>query len=115
VHGSSGEEKLIGSLRTDKMTLSPDEFLKEVFGRSADGHYFGGGKDLAGGFEIPIGFLSGDQSEDFNLIKWQVYDRQVKQKIFARIGVKHNLLEPSPSQPSSPEDTGPILTRRGSR
>lgn len=114
VHGSSGEEKLIGSLRTDKVTLSPDEFLKEVFGRSADGHYFGGGKELAGGFEIPIGFLSGDQSEDFNLIKWQVYDRQVKQKIFARIGVKQNLLESSPSQPSSPEDTGPILARRGS-
>src|SRR5438309_9975977 len=33
------EEKLIGSLRTLKFTLDPDEFLKEVFGKDGSGRY----------------------------------------------------------------------------
>lgn len=115
VRSSDGEEKLIGSLRTAKVTLGPDEFIKEVFGRGADGSYLGGGKELAGGFEIPIGFLSGGVSEEYSLAKWQVYDRQVKMKLFAKIGLKAGTLEPAPGAAVSPEDTGPILTRRNPR
>jgi nanoRNase/pAp phosphatase (c-di-AMP/oligoRNAs hydrolase) len=115
VHSSDGSERLIGSLRTSKLTLGPDDFLKEVFGKDPDGRYFGGGKELAGGFEIPIGFLAGDHSEEYNQIKWQVYDRQIKQRLFAKIGVNHNGHEaPAPQAPNT-EDTGPVLTRRGSR
>jgi len=33
-----------------------DEFIKEAFGQ--DGQDFGGGRTGAGGFEIPMGFLS---------------------------------------------------------
>jgi nanoRNase/pAp phosphatase (c-di-AMP/oligoRNAs hydrolase) len=108
-----GEERLIGSLRTSKVTLGPDEFLKEVFGKMGNGRYYGGGKELAGGFEIPIDFLAGDQGDEFSLAKWQVYDRQVKQKLFAKIGVKHSEFETPGQGSAAPEDTGPI--RRGSR
>jgi nanoRNase/pAp phosphatase (c-di-AMP/oligoRNAs hydrolase) len=82
------EEKLIGSLRTLKVTLDPDEFLKEVFGKDGTGKYFGGGKPQAGGFEIPVGFLSGGGDEEFRNMKWQVYDRQIGQKLFAKIGAE---------------------------
>ncbi|MBE7472146.1 MAG: bifunctional oligoribonuclease/PAP phosphatase NrnA [Anaerolineales bacterium] len=89
VVGANDEEKLIGSLRTLKITLDPDEFLKEVFGKDPTGHYFGGGKQLAGGFEIPVGFLSGDSTdEEYRRMKWQVYDAQIKQKLFNKIGVE---------------------------
>ena len=82
------EEMLIGSLRTSKITVDPDEFIKATFGKDEVGHYFGGGKILAGGFEIPIGFLSGDYTEEYRELKWQVYDQQIKQKIFAKIGIE---------------------------
>ncbi|MCL7454435.1 MAG: bifunctional oligoribonuclease/PAP phosphatase NrnA, partial [Anaerolineae bacterium] len=60
VRGDDGQERLVGSLRTAKFTLDPDGFIKEVFGKGIEGHWFGGGRDSAGGFSIPIGFLSGD-------------------------------------------------------
>jgi nanoRNase/pAp phosphatase (c-di-AMP/oligoRNAs hydrolase) len=85
-----GQETLIGSMRTSKFTLDPDEFIKEVFGRDSAGRYFGGGKMMAGGFEIPIEFLSGDSSEDFLDLKWRVYDKQIKSKIYKKIGVDQN-------------------------
>jgi nanoRNase/pAp phosphatase (c-di-AMP/oligoRNAs hydrolase) len=85
--GDDDQETMVGSLRTAKFTLDPDEFIKEVFGKGADGRYFGGGKPSAGGFAIPIGFLSGVHDQDFQGLKWQVYDAQIKHKIFAKIGV----------------------------
>ncbi len=81
------EEVLNGSLRTSKLTLDPDEFIKGVFGSNSEGRYYGGGKHMAGGFAIPIGFLSGEPSSDFLDLKWQVFDTQVKAKLYARIGV----------------------------
>jgi nanoRNase/pAp phosphatase (c-di-AMP/oligoRNAs hydrolase) len=91
VIASNQEEKLIGSLRTSKITLDPDEFLKDVFGKDAAGHYFGGGKELAGGFEIPVGFLSGEAGDEaYRQMKWQVYDAQIKQKLFNKIGVEQS-------------------------
>lgn len=86
-------ETLIGSLRTAKFTLDPDAFIKDVFGKSAQGQYFGGGKPAAGGFSIPLGFLSGDHSERYQGLKWQIYDAQIKYKIFAKIGIEQEPLE----------------------
>jgi nanoRNase/pAp phosphatase (c-di-AMP/oligoRNAs hydrolase) len=79
-------EKLVGSLRTSKMTIDPDEFIKDVLGKDARGHYFGGGKLSAGGFEIPVGFLSGGDVDGYQEIKWQVFDNQLKLKFFNKIG-----------------------------
>lgn len=81
------EEILSGSFRTSKITLDPDDFIKDAFGKNDIGKYFGGGKQEAGGFEVPIGFLSGVANKEFEELKWQVYDLQVKQKIFNKIGV----------------------------
>jgi nanoRNase/pAp phosphatase (c-di-AMP/oligoRNAs hydrolase) len=88
VNGTDCEDMISGSLRTTKITLDPDEFLKETFGKDTAGHYYGGGKASAGGFKIPTGFLSGGDSEEYREQKWLVYDEQIRQKLFAKIGVK---------------------------
>lgn len=87
VRSDTQEETLIGSLRTDKFTLNPDEFIKDAFGKDSSGNYFGGGKQSAGGFAIPVGFLSGDFQKEFSELKWNVFDKQIKTKILIKIGV----------------------------
>lgn len=75
-------ELVVGSLRTNKLTLDPDEFIKEAFGQDAQGRFFGGGRSQAGGFEIPLGFLSGfTDSAEYAKMKWNVFDAQIKQKL----------------------------------
>ena len=92
VKDQNQEEMLTGSLRTTKLTLDPDEFIKGIFGANSEGRYYGGGKHMAGGFSIPIGFLAGEPCPDYSELKWQVFNTQVQSKIFARIGVKRDLL-----------------------
>ena len=83
VHDEDEEiELVIGSLRTTKLTLDPDEFIKEAFGKDAQGRFFGGGRYMAGGFEVPMGFLGGfNDNSDYARLKWEVYDTQIKQKL----------------------------------
>lgn len=92
-------EMVVGSMRTDKMTLNPDEFLKEALGMTETGRYYGGGRRGAGGFEIPIGFLAGVKDDELNRMKWHLYDEIIKKKFFAMIGVNN---KPQPSR----TDTG---------
>jgi nanoRNase/pAp phosphatase (c-di-AMP/oligoRNAs hydrolase) len=83
VHNEDEEiELVVGSLRTNKLTLDPDEFIKESLGKDTSGRFFGGGRNMAGGFEIPLGFLGGfnDRSE-YTKLKWEVMDLQIKQKL----------------------------------
>lgn len=89
---SDQDETLVGSMRTAKITIDPDDFIKEVFGKNLGGRYYGGGKISAGGFSIPVGFLVGEYNEKYLDLKWQVYDTQVKYKLFSKIGVKRDLL-----------------------
>ncbi len=93
---SEAEEMLIGSMRTGKLTLDPDAFIKDTLGKNAAGRYFGGGKLSAGGFEIPLGFLSGGPDEALRDVKWQAYDHQVKSKIFVKLGAE----PPKPKPPA---------------
>jgi len=83
VHDEDEElEVVIGSLRTTKLTLDPDEFIKEAFGQDSQGRFFGGGRTGAGGFEIPMGFLSGtNENSAYAKLKWEVFDAQIKQKL----------------------------------
>ncbi|MGB3510440.1 MAG: bifunctional oligoribonuclease/PAP phosphatase NrnA [Microcoleaceae cyanobacterium] len=82
-------EVVIGSLRTNKITLDPDEFIKEAFGMDAQGRFFGGGRSQAGGFEIPIGFLSGfNDNSEYAQKKWDVFNAQVKQKLLKLVNPK---------------------------
>ncbi len=85
-------ELVIGSLRTTKLTLDPDEFIKEAFGHDTQGRFFGGGRHMAGGFEIPIGFLGGfNDNSDYAKLKWEVFDRQIKQKLLRLVHPDDNL------------------------
>jgi nanoRNase/pAp phosphatase (c-di-AMP/oligoRNAs hydrolase) len=94
-------EMVIGSMRTNKVTLNPDEFLKEALGATEAGRYYGGGRRGAGGFEIPIGFLAAIKDEELVRMKWRLYDELIKRKLFAKIGVS--------SQPSGLRvDTGQL-------
>jgi len=80
-------EMVIGSMRTSKVTLNPDEFLKEALGATEAGRYYGGGRRGAGGFEIPIGFLAAVKDEDLRRMKWRLYHELIKKKLLAKIGV----------------------------
>jgi nanoRNase/pAp phosphatase (c-di-AMP/oligoRNAs hydrolase) len=83
VHDEAKEiEIVIGSLRTNKLTLDPDEFLKEALGKDSQKRFYGGGRDMAGGFEIPVGFLGGcNDNAEYTKLKWEVFDSQIKQKL----------------------------------
>lgn len=81
------QELLSGSFRTSKLTLDADAFIKETFGKSENGDYLGGGKQEAGGFSVSIGFLTGTYGNEYEELKWKMFDLQVKQKIFTKIGV----------------------------
>jgi nanoRNase/pAp phosphatase (c-di-AMP/oligoRNAs hydrolase) len=86
-------EVVIGSLRTNKITLDPDEFIKEAFGQDAQGRFFGGGRSMAGGFEIPMGFLSGfNESSEYTRIKWEVFDAQIKQKLLRLVNPEEGMI-----------------------
>ncbi|HWP46162.1 MAG TPA: hypothetical protein VNM22_03280 [Candidatus Limnocylindrales bacterium] len=84
---NGNREVLSGSFRTRKLTLDPDEFLREAFGRGEIEVYYEGKSQKVRGFEIPIFFLAGTGGEEYNTLKWRVYDMQVKQKLFNKIGV----------------------------
>ncbi|MBF0138365.1 MAG: bifunctional oligoribonuclease/PAP phosphatase NrnA [Magnetococcus sp. DMHC-1] len=83
-----GREVIQGSLRTSKQTLAPDAFLKEALGRDEEGHFYGGGKSSAGGFEIPLGFLSGHDNPTLAEVKWEAFSNKIRHKFFQKIGVE---------------------------
>jgi nanoRNase/pAp phosphatase (c-di-AMP/oligoRNAs hydrolase) len=95
VHDEDEElEIVIGSLRTSKLTLDPDEFIKEAFGQDSTGRFFGGGRTSAGGFEIPMGFLSGsNENSAYAKMKWEVFDAQIKQKLLRLVNPRDNPIQ----------------------
>ncbi|MBD2570333.1 DHH family phosphoesterase [Anabaena lutea] len=95
VHDEDDElEVVIGSLRTTKLTLDPDEFIKEAFGQDSAGRFFGGGRTGAGGFEIPMGFLSGgNENSTYAKMKWEVFDSQIKQKLLRLVNPRDNPIQ----------------------
>ncbi|XTZ12769.1 MAG: DHH family phosphoesterase [cyanobacterium endosymbiont of Rhopalodia inflata] len=86
-------EVVIGSLRTNKLTLDPDEFLKEALGKDGQGRYYGGGREMAGGFEIPVGFLAGsNDNTNYTKLKWKVFDAQIKQKLLKLVNPEDKVI-----------------------
>ncbi|MEO1445717.1 MAG: bifunctional oligoribonuclease/PAP phosphatase NrnA, partial [Cyanobacteria bacterium J06635_11] len=62
-------------------------------GQDSHGRFFGGGRSMAGGFEIPIGFLSGYyENSDYNRQKWEVFDKQIKQKLQRLVDPENGVL-----------------------
>ena len=92
VHNDDNE-LVIGSLRTTKLTLDPDEFIKATLGKDTQGRFFGGGRYMAGGFEIPIGFLGGfNDNSEYTKLKWEVFDTQIKQKLMSLVEPEDDLI-----------------------
>ncbi|WP_107667341.1 bifunctional oligoribonuclease/PAP phosphatase NrnA [Cyanothece sp. BG0011] len=86
-------EVVIGSLRTHKLTLDPDEFLKEALGKNPQGRYYGGGREMAGGFEISMGFFGGsNDNSDYTKLKWELVDTQLKQKLLRLVNPKNEVV-----------------------
>ncbi len=88
VMNEDGSESIVGSLRSSKLTLSPDAFLKEALGVGNDGRPFGGGRRNAGGFEIPLGFISGTFDDEYENLKWKLVERKIEQLILGKMGTK---------------------------
>jgi nanoRNase/pAp phosphatase (c-di-AMP/oligoRNAs hydrolase) len=99
-------EMVVGSMRTSKVTLNPDEFLKEALGATEAGRHYGGGRRGAGGFEIPIGFLAGIADDELVRMKWRLYDELIKKKLLSKIGVP----PPAIRSETQRSDTGTLPT-----
>ncbi|MGK7939767.1 MAG: bifunctional oligoribonuclease/PAP phosphatase NrnA [Crocosphaera sp.] len=86
-------EVIIGSLRTNKLTLDPDEFIKEALGKNPQGRYYGGGREMAGGFEIPMGFFGGsNDNSHYTKLKWELVDAQIKQKLLRLVNPQNEVI-----------------------
>jgi nanoRNase/pAp phosphatase (c-di-AMP/oligoRNAs hydrolase) len=92
-----GAESVNGSMRTTKLTLDVDTFLKDTFGGNEPGHYYGGGRRGAGGFEIPVGFLTGQFDDATMASKWRIFDETIKGRLLAKVGIRK-------SKPTTVED-----------
>jgi nanoRNase/pAp phosphatase (c-di-AMP/oligoRNAs hydrolase) len=88
VTSEDGREVVSGSLRTTNATLGVDHFLKKALGKDVRGKPFGGGRARAGGFEIDLGFLAnGNGDKEERATKWQLFDRQIRRRIFYTAGL----------------------------
>ncbi len=85
--GDGEREVVVGSVRTARLTMDVDQFLKAALGSDARGRHYGGGRSRAGGFEIPIGFLEGTTDPDQMRLKWEAFDQQIRAKLLRAAGL----------------------------
>ena len=88
VQGEGERELVVGSVRTSKVTLDIDQFLKSALGSDFRGRHYGGGRDRAGGFEIPVGFLEGTNDPEQMRLKWDTFNRQIRTKLLGAAGIE---------------------------
>lgn len=86
--GEGEREVVVGSVRTSKLTLDVDQFLKSALGTDLRGRYYGGGRSGAGGFEIPIGFLEGMGDPSDNKLKWDAFHRKIQSRLLRAAGLE---------------------------
>ncbi len=91
--GDGEREVVVGSVRTSRLTLDVDEFLKSALGADARGRFYGGGRFGAGGFEIPVGFLEGGGDSDHLRMKWETFDQQIRAKLLRAAGIEEDIEE----------------------
>lgn len=95
VEREDGREVVSGSLRTSRAALGVDEFLRRALGSDVEGRPYGGGRSYAGGFEVDVGFLDGDEeSEEEERMKWELFDRRIRRRIFDAAGIDPGVGEP---------------------
>ena len=88
VQGEGEREQVVGSVRTGKVTLDVDQFLKSALGSDFRGRHYGGGRERAGGFEIPVGFLEGTHDPEHMRLKWDTFNRQIRSKLLSAAGIE---------------------------
>ena len=86
--GEGEREVVVGSVRTQKLTLDVDQFLKSALGSDNRGRYYGGGRSRAGGFEIAVGFLEGTLDQDQSRLKWEAFDHQIRARLLRAAGLE---------------------------
>ncbi len=86
--GEGEREVVVGSVRTSKLTLDVNQFLKSALGSDLRGRYYGGGRSRAGGFEIPVGFLGGTEDREQMRLKWDTFNRQIRTKLLRAAGLE---------------------------
>lgn len=86
--GEGEREVVVGSVRTQKLTMDVDQFLKSALGSDTRGRYYGGGRSRAGGFEIPVGFLEGSFDPEQMQLKWNAFDEQIRSRILRAAGLE---------------------------
>jgi len=87
VQGEGEREMVVGSVRTSKVTMDVDQFLKSALGSDFRGRHYGGGREGAGGFEIPVGFLEGINDAEHMKLKWDTFNRQIRKKLLDAAGI----------------------------
>lgn len=85
--GEGEREVVTGSMRTSKLTLDIDQYLKSALGSDGRGRYYGGGRARAGGFEIPVGFLEGQQDQEQMRLKWEAFNQQIRGRLLRAAGI----------------------------
>jgi nanoRNase/pAp phosphatase (c-di-AMP/oligoRNAs hydrolase) len=85
VYGIVGGEVIDGSLRTISRTLDPDKWLKELFGTSSEGKFYGGGRHDKGGFQVPLSMFALCPDKD---MLWNVVKHTIQNRVFEQIGVE---------------------------
>ena len=85
--GEGEREVVVGSVRTSRLTMDVDQFLKAALGSDARGRYYGGGRSRAGGFEIPVGFLEGTTDPEQMRLKWEAFNQQIRGRLLRAAGL----------------------------
>jgi nanoRNase/pAp phosphatase (c-di-AMP/oligoRNAs hydrolase) len=85
--GEGDREVVVGSVRTSRLTMDVDQFLKNALGTDARGRFYGGGRSRAGGFEIPTGFLEGGVDPDHLKLKWEAFNQQIRGRLLRAAGL----------------------------
>lgn len=88
LQGEGDREVVVGSVRTSRVTMDVDQFLKGALGSDTRGRYYGGGRSRAGGFEIPVGFLEGTTDPEQMRMKWETFNTRIRAKLLAAAGIE---------------------------
>jgi nanoRNase/pAp phosphatase (c-di-AMP/oligoRNAs hydrolase) len=86
--GDDGREVVSGSLRTNKPSLGVGDYLRDALGLDPFGRPYGGGRSRAGGFEVDLGFLAGEEGDEGQqAMKWALFNRRIRKRLFRAAGV----------------------------
>ena len=85
MYGVVAGEYIDGSLRTKSHILDPDKWIKDVFGKTPEGNFYGGGRKDKGGFQIPLGVFG--KCSDKELL-WILIKKTIDELFYEKIGIE---------------------------